>query len=96
MNNGNYRSALFGPMNAKKSLPKFSIGDRTILNKRIHTNPKFDLVSSKTDSGFNARRKEELQKEIQKYYKVSFQNQLMNIRARLLLYDAILASKRDN
>uniref|UniRef100_A0A2P2ICQ4 Centrosomal protein of 41 kDa-like n=1 Tax=Hirondellea gigas TaxID=1518452 RepID=A0A2P2ICQ4_9CRUS len=71
MHVGSYRSALFGPQNTKKSLPKYSIADRSILNKRIYTNPKFDTISARTDSGFNARRKEELQKEIQKYYKIS-------------------------
>ena len=71
MHLGTYRSALYGPQNTKKSLPKFSIGDRGILNKRILTNPKFSAVASRTNTGFNTRRKEELQKEINKYYKVS-------------------------
>ena len=68
---GMYKSALFGPQNTKKSLPKFSIGDRTILNKKVHANPKFKNVTPKTDTGFNSRKREELQKEISKYYKVN-------------------------
>ncbi|KAF2362937.1 Rhodanese-like domain [Trinorchestia longiramus] len=71
MNVGTYRSALFGPQNTKKSLPKFSIGDRAILDKKVHTNPKFSKVQSRTDTGCNVRQKQQLHQEIKKYYKVS-------------------------
>lgn len=70
MNVGTYRSALFGPMNTKKSLPKYTIGDRSILNKKVHRNPKFSKISTRTDTGFNQRKKDEIQEEIKKYYKV--------------------------
>ncbi|XP_047738839.1 centrosomal protein of 41 kDa isoform X2 [Hyalella azteca] len=71
MNLGTYRSALFGPQNTKKSLPKYSIGDRAILDKKVHSNPKFSQVPSRTDTGYNLRKKQQLQEEIQKYYKVT-------------------------
>jgi len=72
MHLGTYRSALFGPQNTKKSLPKYSIGDRAILQKKIRVNPKFQSIAPKTNTGFNSRKKEELQKEISKYYKVGY------------------------
>lgn len=70
MHTGSYRSGLYGPLNTKKSLPKFTIGDRSVLEKRIHTNPKFSNVASRTNTGYNVKKKEELYQEIHKYYKV--------------------------
>lgn len=55
----------------KKSLSKYSISDRDFLNKRLKTSTRYSKVKSKTNSGFNATRKQELEKEIKKYYKVS-------------------------
>ncbi|XP_027229615.1 centrosomal protein of 41 kDa [Penaeus vannamei] len=52
------------------TLKKYSISDREILNKRIKTNPRYSGVRPRTNTGFNTQRRQELELEIRKYYKV--------------------------
>lgn len=58
-----------GPRTAN-TLKKFSISDREILDKRVKTNPRYAGVRPRTDTGFNTQRRQELEHEIRKYYKV--------------------------
>lgn len=53
------------------TLKKYSISDREILNKRIKTNPRYSGVRPRTNTGFNTQRRQELELEIRKYYKVN-------------------------
>lgn len=59
-----------GPKTAN-TLKKFSISDREILDKRVKTNPRYAGVRPRTDTGFNTQRRQELEHEIRKYYKVA-------------------------
>ncbi|KAG7176651.1 centrosomal protein of 41 kDa-like [Homarus americanus] len=52
------------------TLKKYSVSDRGILDKRVKSNPRYTGVRSRTDTGFNTQRRQELEHEIRKYYKV--------------------------
>ncbi|KAK7067179.1 Centrosomal protein of 41 kDa [Halocaridina rubra] len=52
------------------ALKKYSVSDRGILDKRIKVNPRYAGVRSRTNTGFNTHRRQELEHEIRKYYKV--------------------------
>lgn len=54
----------------RQSLQKFTIADRRILDKKVKNNPKYEGITSRTNSGFNTQRRRELEREIRKYYKV--------------------------
>ena len=72
--------------NTGNALKKYSIGDRGILDRKVKTNPKFNKIRSRTNSGFNAQRQQEIQKEINKYYKVYILSQIIQI----MIYDNFL------
>ncbi|XP_068245630.1 centrosomal protein of 41 kDa-like isoform X3 [Palaemon carinicauda] len=52
------------------TLKKYSISDRQILDKRVKTNPRYADIRPRTNTGFNTHRRQELEHEIRKYYKV--------------------------
>ncbi|XP_066985032.1 centrosomal protein of 41 kDa-like [Macrobrachium rosenbergii] len=55
---------------AVNTLKKYSISDREILDKRVKTNPRYADIRPRTNTGFNTHRRQELEHEIRKYYKV--------------------------
>nr|XP_053630588.1 centrosomal protein of 41 kDa-like [Cherax quadricarinatus]XP_053630589.1 centrosomal protein of 41 kDa-like [Cherax quadricarinatus] len=64
------RKFLVQDLNTINRLKKFSVSDREILDKRTKTNPRYTTVRARTDTGFNTQRRQELEHEIRKYYKV--------------------------
>nr|XP_045597867.1 centrosomal protein of 41 kDa-like [Procambarus clarkii] len=64
------RKFLVTGSNSVNSLKKFSISDREILDKRVKANPRYTGVRPRTNTGFNTQRRQELEHEIRKYYKV--------------------------
>ena len=57
-----------------ESLQKFSVSDREFLSRKPKSTTRYSKVSSKTNSGYNATRQMEIEKEIRKYYKVRNNN----------------------
>lgn len=61
------------------SLKKFSVSDRDILDRRVRTNPRYAGVQARTNTGFNTHRRQELDREIRKYYKVRYDEDFRRI-----------------
>ncbi|XP_050732238.1 centrosomal protein of 41 kDa-like [Eriocheir sinensis] len=65
-----HRPGCCSSSSSSSTLKKFSVSDRAILDRRVKANPRYAAVQPRTNTGFNTHRRQELDKEIRKYYKV--------------------------